>query len=301
MNILLIAIQTKVEELEVSLRGKQEEIVQLATELDKQPSPPPPPPPPPESCDAAQQTSFNSSPDKPAPSFDQSPTAAPLPPPEQPRTSSPQPSTSVMTPGSKGVKVVGERRVKSAGRMRRIRSPVKRGLAGTGDVSLDNEMRLAGVELTDSYDSSEGVGFSESNLDGSSILFSLEDEGGSTTRKEGVGGGGGGGREADPIVAWLDEGERQQLSVEEEEEEERDRGREERTTLGEELRLGARGEAEGGAIEEEEEEVKKKDEEKEENEEVTRRSEVLDGFATITTSTTSDADNHLNQGTHLDL
>ena len=34
-----------------------------------------------------------------------------------------------------------------------------------GDTSLDSEMRVAGVEMIDPYDSSEGVGFSDSNLD----------------------------------------------------------------------------------------------------------------------------------------
>ena len=56
----------------------------------------------------------------------------------------------------------------------RIRSPVRRGFrhssprTSSGDLldsSLDNEMRAAGVDVNDSYDSSEGVGFSDTNLD----------------------------------------------------------------------------------------------------------------------------------------
>ncbi len=60
----------------------------------------------------------------------------------------------------------------------RIRSPVKRGLRVTSpktssgdllDSSLDNEMRAVGVEFNDSFDSSEGVAFSDSNLDASML------------------------------------------------------------------------------------------------------------------------------------
>jgi hypothetical protein len=60
----------------------------------------------------------------------------------------------------------------------RIRSPVRRGLrshsprTSLGDLmdsSLDNEMRAAGVDVNDSYDSSEGVGFSDTNVDSSVI------------------------------------------------------------------------------------------------------------------------------------
>lgn len=55
----------------------------------------------------------------------------------------------------------------------RIRSPVRRihlhsPRTSSGDLldsSLDNEMRAAGVDINDSFDSSEGVGFSDTNLD----------------------------------------------------------------------------------------------------------------------------------------
>lgn len=62
----------------------------------------------------------------------------------------------------------------------RIRSPVRRGLrshsprTSSGDLldsSLDNEMRAAGVDVTDSFDSSEGIGFSDTNVE-SSVLGS---------------------------------------------------------------------------------------------------------------------------------
>ena len=200
---VMITPQTKVEELEVTVRGKQDEIKQLASELDRQPpsslpqqsSQPPPPPPPPSSSarDVSLQTSFSPSPEKPEPS--------PAPPP------STTDSAAHSATGSKGIKSsLGERRCKSAGRARRIKSPVKRsGALGSGeaDVSLDNEMRLVGVELTDSYDSSEGVGFSDTNLDGSSVLLSLDEEG---ARRELAAGGGRGVSES-PQLAWM-EGER---------------------------------------------------------------------------------------------
>lgn len=72
----------------------------------------------------------------------------------------------------------------------RIRSPVRRNLrphsprTSSGDLldsSLDNEMRAAGVDVNDSYDSSEGVGFSDTNLDVSvlgSDLSMAREEGG---------------------------------------------------------------------------------------------------------------------------
>lgn len=62
----------------------------------------------------------------------------------------------------------------------RIRSPVRRSLrshsprTSSGDLmdsSLDNEMRAAGVDVNDSYDSSEGIGFSDTNVE-SSVLGS---------------------------------------------------------------------------------------------------------------------------------
>lgn len=38
-----------------------------------------------------------------------------------------------------------------------------------GETSLENEMKAMGIEVTDSFDSSEGVGFSEVNLEDSSL------------------------------------------------------------------------------------------------------------------------------------
>ena len=196
----------------MSLRGKQDQIKQLASELDRQPSssshpphPHPPPPPPPSACDVSLQTSLSlSSPEKPV--LSSNPTFAP-PPVSDTNVAPPSGAT-----GCKGVNnITSERRVKSAGRSRRVKSPVKRaGASGSGevDISLDNEMRLVGVELTDSYDSSEGVWFSDTNLDGSSVLMSLDEEGGGG-RREGAGGGGEGvrGTTGSPQLAWV-EGER---------------------------------------------------------------------------------------------
>ena len=58
---------------------------------------------------------------------------------------------------------------------RRVKSPVHREASkmpignsrsgGELDVSLENEMRAAGIEVNDSFDSSEGIGFSETTLD----------------------------------------------------------------------------------------------------------------------------------------
>ena len=165
----VLNLQAKVEELEEALRGKQDQIKQLASELDSQPPPPslPTHQPPPPSHDVSLQTSFDSpSPQKPSP---EKPSDTSHPTPALPAVGGPnrvkdRPSSS------------GERRVKSAGRSRRVRSPVKRSDAGEADTSLDNEMRELGFELTDSYDSSEGVGFSDTNLEGSSALL-LDDEG----------------------------------------------------------------------------------------------------------------------------
>ena len=176
----------KVAELEDTLKEKQLQIRQLATELDeqqdshRQPSPLPPP-----ACDVALQTSFTPSPDK--------LTTGNPPPLSQPGTQAP-PSSHAHAPSSstntsnRRVKhsdhpsSTGERRVKSASKSRRIKSPTKRasavgsgGVAGA-DVSLDNEMRLAGYDITDPYDSSEGVAFSDTNLDGSGVL-SFDEEG----------------------------------------------------------------------------------------------------------------------------
>ena len=164
-------VQGKVTELEDVVKEKQHQILQLATELDQQqeascqPSLLSPPP----ACDIALQTSFTPSPEK------QDPSAHVTQSEKKPAIS----STSTGG-GERRVKhtehITGERRVKSAGKSR-IRSPVKRTSAsGSGgvndaDVSLDNEMRLAGYDVTDPYDSSEGVGFSDTNLDGSSVLL----------------------------------------------------------------------------------------------------------------------------------
>lgn len=168
-------VQGKVTKLEDVVKEKQDQIRQLATELDQQqeascqPSLLPPPP----SCDIALQTSLTPSPEKQDP-----PTCV--------TQSEKQPTiSSSSTGGERRVKhterITGERRVKSASKLR-IKSPVKRTSAsGSGgvndaDVSLDNEMRLAGYDVTDPYDSSEGVGFSDTNLEGSSVL-SLDMEG----------------------------------------------------------------------------------------------------------------------------
>ena len=174
--------QGKVAELEAEVREKQLQIRQLATELDQQQ--------PAAASDVGLQTSFNASPEKTSPSH---PTLSPQSTKESPssRTQSHPPPTSVAPSTSASDRRVkspdrpsnaGERRVKSAGKSRRIKSPSKRTSAtGSGcvedaDVSLDNEMRLAGYDLTDPYDSSEGVAFSDTNLDGSSML-SFDDEG----------------------------------------------------------------------------------------------------------------------------
>lgn len=168
-------VQGKVTELEDIVKEKQHQIRQLATELDQQqeascqPSLLPPPP----ACDIALQTSPTSSPEK------QDPLALVTQSEKQPTISS---SSAVSERRVKHTEhITGERRIKSAGKVR-IKSPVKRTSAsGSGgvndaDVSLDNEMRLAGYDVTDPYDSSEGVGFSDTNLDGSSVL-SLDVEG----------------------------------------------------------------------------------------------------------------------------
>ena len=111
-----------------------------------------------------------------------------------------------------------------------------------GDVSLDNEMRLAGFEITDPYDSSEGLGFSDTNLEGSSLL-SLEEEMG---RREAVGDRGAGGEgEAGMKPRGPADPAHQQLAWVEEEEE----GEEERLVTGKEatadgLRTAVGGESE---------------------------------------------------------
>lgn len=70
----------------------------------------------------------------------------------------------------------------------RIRSPVrlrshspKTSSGDLMDSSLDNEMRAAGVDFNDSFDSSEGVGFSDTNIDTSALESDLS----LATREEG--------------------------------------------------------------------------------------------------------------------
>ena len=86
----------------------------------------------------------------------------------------------------------------------RIKSPVKRSLrsshsprTSSGDLldsSLDNEMRAAGVDVNDSFDSSEGVGFSDTNLDTSVVesdhSLAVREEGEISQKKAG------------PKIAW---------------------------------------------------------------------------------------------------
>ena len=60
----------------------------------------------------------------------------------------------------------GRRRVKSPVHKKTYKGPIGNSRSGGElDVSLENEMRAAGVEVNDSFDSSEGVGFSETTLD----------------------------------------------------------------------------------------------------------------------------------------
>ena len=98
----------------------------------------------------------------------------------------------------------------------RIRSPIRRGVrshsprTSLGDLldsSLDNEMRVAGFEVNDSFDSSEGVGLSDTNLD----VSVMESDHSLATREE-VGGGGVAGAEGhEPLrkpshrMAWEEE------------------------------------------------------------------------------------------------
>lgn len=91
---------------------------------------------------------------------------------DESRQTSAPPTTNSATPGA-----LAEVRPSETGKRyssgNRVRSPVKRGLKTSSgellDSSLDNEMRAVGIEFNDSFDSSEGVGFSDSNLD-TSIL-----------------------------------------------------------------------------------------------------------------------------------
>ena len=60
----------------------------------------------------------------------------------------------------------GRRRVKSPVHREASKMPIGNSRSGGElDVSLENEMRAAGIEVNDSFDSSEGVGFSETTLD----------------------------------------------------------------------------------------------------------------------------------------
>ena len=60
----------------------------------------------------------------------------------------------------------GKRRVKSPVHRETSKMPIGNSRSGGElDVSLENEMRAAGIEVNDSFDSSEGVGFSETTLD----------------------------------------------------------------------------------------------------------------------------------------
>ena len=60
----------------------------------------------------------------------------------------------------------GRRRVKSPVHRKTSKGPIGNSRSGGElDVSLENEMRAAGIEVNDSFDSSEGVGFSETTLD----------------------------------------------------------------------------------------------------------------------------------------
>lgn len=70
----------------------------------------------------------------------------------------------------------------------RIRSPVQRGMGSPRtssgdqlDLSLDNEMRAVGVDVSDSFDSSEGVGFSEASIHGSDHFLATKEEGGDSS------------------------------------------------------------------------------------------------------------------------
>ena len=181
----------KVGELEREVGEKQQQMKQLAAELDGvemerqaalQTHRP-------DTADAALQVSLTlSSPERAATAVN---------------TRSPTHSNRLHSP------TAGERRVKSGRKSSRDRvtSPlgykVQRSIGGTSgvgvtgeaDISLDNEMRLAGCEITDPYDSSEGVGFSDTNLDCSGV--SLDEEGAREAGGDSVtslrGGGGGGG------------------------------------------------------------------------------------------------------------
>ena len=84
-------------------------------------------------------------------------------------------SKHISTPSENRVKsetittLLGRERVKSpihrdVGK-RRSSSPKTSVVSDPLDSSLDNEMKAVGVELTDPYDSSECVGFSDTNLD----------------------------------------------------------------------------------------------------------------------------------------
>ena len=144
---LLMCVQRSVSELEAALADRERECLRLQSAV------------PPPMVDASLQTS---------------------PPPSrpEPRPSEPRPHTTDTNPGAR----------KSS--RERVKSPVHRDVArlrkssgsprveleagGTGLGSLEHEMRAAGVEVTDSFDSSEGVGFSESVVEEGASTHSLE-------------------------------------------------------------------------------------------------------------------------------
>ena len=216
-------VQGKVTDLEVVLKKKQDEIRQLASELDQQQEAathcqPPSSSSLPPACSVSLQTSFTPSPEKQTPGNTSkfvSPQSDTQQAPSSSNTQPPPPcSSSTSAAGDRRVKIsdhpssVGERRVKSAGKPRRIKSPVKRagvasgsGVTDAADTSLDNEIRVAGYDMTDPYDSSEGVTFSDTNLDGSSML-SLDEEG---TRGYAAGVGEGGVSTVPPPTSGVNE------------------------------------------------------------------------------------------------
>ena len=161
-SLTCTCVQVKVQELEAELKEKLQEVRQLAAELEKQMA----------SRQTPQRTDIG--------------LQANLPPPSPEKTAAEPRSVAIPGRHHHGYRPAsaGERRVKSERRSsrERVKSPVKGQRTshpgvGEADASLDNEMRLAGYEITDPYDSSEGVAFSDTNLDSS--LISLEDEGGS--------------------------------------------------------------------------------------------------------------------------
>lgn len=145
------------------------------------------------------------------------------------RLPQPMSTTAATTAMPTSVAAAPSTRPDSGGAMRRfpakdrIKSPRRRSLrsvsprTSSGDLldsSLDHEMRAAGFEVNDSFDSSEGVGFSDPNLDGlvleSDPSFDARDE-----REKEIGGTGGmsqknvGGLEPSTrTIAWEEKEER---------------------------------------------------------------------------------------------